>query len=246
MIKYIPLVNDTRLEDFKDAYFITGYQGFGLVGYLTTRYLVKELRLKKTGFIKTRYMPEVTMYSKDLDILFPFEIYAGTVGSNNVIVVLHNQLPLERERSQYAEYLAKLAKGLAVKEVILVGGVSLELKEDLNEEYRWIPINNTEIVINDAKILEDRVIIGPLALTLMYMKAYDLKGAVLLSFTDPYMPNPKAAAVVVKILSRILGVEIDVLSLIEEAAMIEALEAKRERLEKAIEESEKKTRLTYM
>jgi len=47
-IKIIPLKSlDKTL--FENALFITGYQGFGMVGYLTTRHLVRELKLEKVG-----------------------------------------------------------------------------------------------------------------------------------------------------------------------------------------------------
>ncbi|MGC8982840.1 MAG: proteasome assembly chaperone family protein [Desulfurococcaceae archaeon] len=244
-IKFVPL-RSLEESELKDSILITGYQGFGLVGYLATRHLVKELKLSKIGFIKTRYMPEATLYTRDLDIVFPFEIYAGTAGANKLVVVLHNQTPHERERTDYAEFLAKWAKGVGVKEVILIGGLSADLKEDPNETYRWIPINDTTITLSNAKLLEERHVIGPLALTIMFMKAYNLKGVVLLPFAEPYRPDPKASAVAVGIISQILGVDISVQKLIEEAAIIEAIEEEFDRLKRLSEEGEKKSRLTYI
>lgn len=245
MIRFVPL-RPVSGEDFENAILVTGYQGFGLVGYLATRHLVKELGLAKIGFIRTKYMPEATMYSRDYDIEYPFEVYAGRAGTHKVVAVVHNNTPHERERTDYAEFLSKWTKEMKIREVILIGGLSQDLRETPDERFRWIPINGTSIVLEGAKILEDRYIIGPLALTIMFMKAYGLKGIVILPFTEPYRPDPKASAVAVEVIARILNVEISVQKLMEEAALIEAIEEERKRLERLTEEQEKRSRLTYI
>lgn len=245
MTKFIPLTN-VNLSEYGNSYLITGFQGFGLVGYLSTRHLVRELKLVKIGFIKTRYMPEVTVYTRDLGLLYPFEVYAGRVDSKKIIVILHNGTPVEKERVDYSEYLALFARQLEVKEVLLIGGLSIDLKEEEHEQYRWIPLSNTSIVLGDAKILEERQVVGPLALTMMFMQAYGLPGVVILPFTEPFRPNPKAGAVAVNVISRIIGVDISIQRLIEEEALIEAFEEERAKVERAIEEAEKRSRLTYI
>ena len=246
MIKFVQLV-DLNLDELSGSLFITGFQGFGLVGYLSTRHIIRELRLEKIGFIKTRYLPEVTLYTRDYGLQYPFEVYAGKIQSRPIVVVLHNSTPVERERTLYSEFLALFAKQLQVDEVVLVGGLSQELREDPTERYRWIPINDTHIeVLSNAKILEEKHVIGPLALTMMFMQAHRLRGVVILPFTEPFRPDPRASAIAVEVISQILGVKIDVQKLMEEAALIEAIEAEREKMEKAIEEAEKKTRLTYI
>lgn len=245
MIKFVPLIN-FDINSLRHSFFITGFQGFGLVGYLSTKHIVHELRFKKIGFIKTKLMPEVTLYSKNTGLQYPFEVYAGTAGAHNVVVVVHHGTPVEKERTSYAEFLAKFAKRIEAREVILLGGLSQEQREDAGELYRWIPVNNTGIVFDDARTLEDRHIIGPLALTLMFIQAYGLRGVVILPFTDPFRPDPKASAVAVELVSRILGVKISVQRLMEEAAIIEAIEAEREKIERAMEEAERRSRLTYI
>lgn len=245
MIKFIPL-GAVDLSKLRESILITGYQGFGLVGYFATRHLVKELKFTKIGFIKTRYMPEATMFTRDYDIEFPFEVYAGVAGKHKVIVVLHNNTPHERERVSYAEFLATWAKEVGVKEAVLVGGLSVELRESPDEKFRWIPINDTSIHFSDARVLEERYVVGPLALTIMFMKAYGLRGVVVLPFAEPYRPDPKAGAVAVEVIARILNVEINTQKLMEEAAIIEAIEEERKKAEKLSEEAEKRYRLTYI
>jgi len=244
-IKFIPLTESFKIGGFKNSYFITGYQGFGLVGYITTRYLAKELNLPKVGFIKTNYMPDVTMYTRDLDLIYPFEVYAGHVGGNKVVIVVNNAIPSNVEKTAYTEFIARFAKKLDVKEVILVGGLDQEYRSNPNEKYRWIPLNKP-ITKLDANILEDRYIVGLLALTMMFMKAYGLKGLVILPFTEPFKPDPRASAIAVEVISGILGVTIQTEKLMEEALLLEAIEAEKEKFKKTIEELERGPRSTYM
>ncbi|MEM1628880.1 MAG: PAC2 family protein [Desulfurococcaceae archaeon] len=241
MIKFIPLTSFNK-EELYDSYFITGFQGFGLVGYLSTRHIVKELGLKRIGFIKTRYMPEFTMYTRDRNIMYPYEVYAGSIDNSKVIVLLNHALPDRRDLTNYAEYLALYAKEHGVKELMLIGGLDQSLRDSQDEKYRWIPLGNTSIKL-DSKILEERYIIGPLALTMMFAVAHGLKGVVILPFTEPYRPDPRASAIAVEIVGKIIGVNIETRALIEEAVLIEAISAEREKL---IEEYEKRSRLSYI
>lgn len=240
MISFVKLA-DIGENELKGSYFITGFQGFGLVGYLSTRHIVRELNLRKIGFIKTRYMPSFTLYDPKYGIQYPFEVYAG----NGLVVLLNNALPHEREGVNFAEYVAKFAKGIGVKEVILIGGLDQSLRESEEEQYRWIPINNPSIKL-EGKLLEERHIVGPLALTMMFMGAQGLNGVTILAYTEPLRPDPRASAVVVKLIERIVGVEIDTQKLLEEASLIEAIEHERKKLEEAIEESERGRRLSYI
>jgi uncharacterized protein len=244
-IRFIPLVESFKLDEYKDSYFITGYHGFGLVGYITTRYLARELGLKKVGFIKTKYMPDFTMYTRDHDLIYPFEIYADIVGSNKVVVVVNNAIPSDVEKTAYTDFIARFAKRLRAREVILVGGLDQEYRTHPDEKYRWVPINNP-LTRLEANILEDRYIMGLLALTMLFTKAYGLRGLVVLPFTEPFKPDPRASAIAVDVIASILGVKVKTDKLMEEAALLEAIEAEKERFRRTIDELEKRPRSTYM
>lgn len=238
-MKFVQL-GDTDIRTARARYFVTGYQGFGLVGYLTTRHLVQELKMKRVGFIRTRYMPEVTLFKNGIGLQYPFEIYYG----DGVMVLLNNAMPHERERTSYVEFVIELIKEVGVDEILLVGGLDSNLRESEGETYRWIPIGETRIKL-PGKILEERHVIGPLALTMMLAEAHGLRGVTILPFTEMYRPDPKASAVAVEVISELLGVGIDTSKLLEEASLIEAIEAERKKMEEMLE-GEKKQKLTYI
>jgi len=70
---------------------------------------------------------------------------------------------------------------------------------------------------------------------MMFTHAYGIPGIVILTYTELYRPDPRASAVAVEVIGKILEIEINTKKLIEEASIIEALEKERERLAKTIE-----------
>uniref|UniRef100_A0A7J3Y0K0 Proteasome assembly chaperone family protein n=1 Tax=Thermogladius calderae TaxID=1200300 RepID=A0A7J3Y0K0_9CREN len=243
----VVLLEKVSDKDLEDSIFITGFQGFGMVGYLTSRHLVLELKLKRIGFIRTRYYPETTIYTKETGVVYPFELYYGVVEGKKLLVLINNGTPNVRERTDYAELVAKWVKEKKVSKTILVGGLDPSLKESEDEKYRWVPIGGYQERLN-AKLLESRHIIGPLALLMIFMDAYKVPGVALFSYTELYRPDPRASAVAVEVISDLLGFKIDTTRLLEEAKIIESIEAERERMLKSVEmeEAEKKGHPIYL
>lgn len=231
-------------EKLRNSILITGYQGFGLVGYLSTRHIVLELNLERIGFIKTKYMPEITFYSDKQGLAYPFEVYYGEVGDKKLVVVLNQGIPSRSERSLYAEFIAKWAKEVGVSMAILIGGLDSSIRESSDEEYRWIPIGGYEGKL-DAPILSERYVIGPLALTMMFFDAYEIPGVAIFAYTEMYRPDPRASAVVVKAVSKLLNIDIDAKKLLEEASAIEAIEEEKRKMLRAVEEGLRSERRDY-
>ncbi len=228
--------------ELKGSVFITGYQGFGMVGYLTSRHISLELKLRKIGFIRTRYFPEATFYKKELGLVFPFELYFGKVDSKKILVLVNHGVPHVRERTNYAEFIGKWLSDIGVSKTILVGGLDPAIKEREDEKYRWIPLSGYDVKL-DAPLLEEKHVIGPLALTMMFIEAYKIPGVAIFTYTELYRPDPRASAVAVEVIGGLLGLKIDTTKLLEEASKIEAVEEKREEIMKALEgEVERKRR----
>ena len=232
------------VEELKNSVFITGFQGFGMVGYLTSRHIVRELKLRKIGFIKTRYMPELTFYSEESGINYPFELYYGMVNGVKIVVLLNNATPVERERTAYAEFIAKWVKENGVSKALLIGGLDPAIRESKEEKYRWIPIAGCSDKL-DAPILNEKYVVGPLALMIMFMNAYGIPGIAIFSYTELYRPDPRASAVAVEVIAKLLGIEISTEKLLEEASVIEAVEEERKKLLKSIEGEVKSEKPRY-
>ena len=224
------MLEDLPEDELKGSTLITGYQGFGMVGYLTSRHIALELGLKRIGFIRTVYFPEATFYKKEVGLVYPFELYYGKVNGKKLIVLVNHGTPHVRERTHYAEFISKWARDVGVSETILVGGLDPAIREKEDEKYRWIPIDGYKGQLN-APLLEEKHVIGPLALTMMFMNAYHVPGVAIFAYTELYRPDPGATAIAVEVVSQLLGVKIPTDKLLEEASIIESIEKREERLE---------------
>jgi len=229
----IRFFKEISARDIEGFVFITGFQGFGLVGYLASRHIVDQLGLERIGYVRTSIMPENTLYIKDKGLLYPFELYYGERSDKKIMVLVNHATPHVRERTDYAEKIVAWLGRNGVSEVILIGGLDPSIREREDEKYRWIPIDGCRKKL-EAPVLYDRFVVGPLALFMMFAYAYRIPGYTVLAYTELYRPDPRASAVAVEAVSQILGFEIDTRELLEEAKVLESIE-KEERLRKMIE-----------
>lgn len=221
-------------EELRNSIFITGYPGFGLVGFLASKHIVSELGLEKIGFITTRYMMEVTYYSNKLGLIYPFELYYGNIRDKKIIVLLNHTIPHDRERTIYIDTVCKWLKNIGVSSSILIGGLDPRVRENENETFRWLSFSGFREEFKAPRLIE-KYVVGPLALTILFLNAYEIPGVVILAYTEMYRPDPRAGAEAVKAVSQLLGLEIDTKKLLEEASVIEALEEEKERILEALE-----------
>ncbi len=205
------------LDSANGGTLITGFKGFGMVGYITTTHIVEKLSLKRLGYIVTRYMPEFASYGYN-GILAPFEIYGSP--RYNLLVIVNHDIPSERDRDAYAEAIILLAKKLGLKTGIFVGGFDARFRQG-EERYRWLPSGGYPERL-DAPIMDkDLYVVGPLALLIIYSEIHRFPAATILPYAEAARPDPAAAATAVEIISKMLGVSISVDELIEMARRIE-------------------------
>ncbi len=246
MIRPIDIVLfDKGIEkELKGSVFITGYTGIGLVGYLASRHIAYTLDLKRIGFIKTRYMPEITFYKQNIGIVYPFELYYGEINSKKILVMISHSVPSARERTLFIDEITRWVKKIGVEEGILIGGLDPAVREEEGETYRWIPVDGTWRKL-DAKILEEKHVVGLLALTIMFFEAYKIPSVAVFPYAELYRPDPRATAIAVKLVSDIVGVNISVDTLYEEAKRLESIEAIKDEITRKIYEAEERGRKTH-
>ncbi|MEM0373418.1 MAG: proteasome assembly chaperone family protein, partial [Sulfolobales archaeon] len=62
-------IDEMKLEGYR---FVTGFRTLGEVGYLAVRHLVLQRRMKRVGFVITRYLRDVA-FMDDYGLATPFE-----------------------------------------------------------------------------------------------------------------------------------------------------------------------------
>ncbi|AAY80042.1 proteasome assembly chaperone family protein [Sulfolobus acidocaldarius] len=207
-------VNESELQNAK---FITGFRTIGEVGYIATRYIALKMKMKRIGFITTKYLRDVT-FLDEYGIATPFELFYDN--DNKILVLLNHLLPLPREANMFSEKIIKWLKRINISNAFYIGGLDKRYRTN-NEKLRWIKTSNSTINLNFPLMEKQLLMIGPLALFTIYSEIEDLPATVLLPYADRDRIDPGAAATVVEELAKIIGVNIDVTELYEDAKKIE-------------------------
>ncbi|MGC9209755.1 MAG: proteasome assembly chaperone family protein [Acidilobus sp.] len=214
-------------ERLKGTVLVTGFPGFGKIGYVVPRYLASAMKLVKAGYVLTSRMPSIVIMEDD-GVGFPFEIYYG----NGITVVVNRAVPDPRDQVAYCDELARLASEAGVNYAILVGGLSREYEpSDEKFGYRWLHNTHYNGPRLKAPLMEEGLgVVGPLALLHIYMEHYGVPSVMVLPYSNVTGVDYDSALVGAKvILEELLGTSAPL-------AELEQLAAKqREELEKVVE-----------
>ncbi len=224
----------------KSPILITGFPGFGATGYITTRYLVDALKMRRVGFVITRYMPDTVTIDPEHGYNFPHEIYSGL--DDKVFVLVNQTVPPPLEKDELAETRVKWAYKNGFSEMLLVGGLDAEIRKSSDDLLRWVGNKHCKRTLEEPIMEKGLVIVGPLATLLMYSEIIGLPALAILPYAERNRPDPRAAAVAVSKIAKILNTEIDVSELIKHAEAIEVLE---KRIRSELETTETKTTHRY-
>lgn len=226
------------LKTRDDWILITGFPGFGYVGTIAVRYMVKKLKAQKVGNIFTKYMPDFTAVD-DYGVVTPFELFAH--GDTGILFLLNNVIPHTPERQAFVEAVADWFTSVGGRRAILVGGLNSKFRVG-DEELSWVCLNGCGWELPEPTLPKGLYIVGPLALLTMVLETRGIPTLIVLPYTDPSKYDPKAASVAVERIGGLLGLSIDVGELLEHSKFVEEAE---EMLKEAVKEAESKVKM-YM
>jgi len=206
--------------------FVTGFKGYGLVGYITTLYLADALECKRRGLILTKYMPEAVTVD-DEGIVPPFELYSCSHGRGELVILVNHDLPHIRERTVFAEALTGWVKEQGFKEAVYIGGFDSRFRVS-GEDYRWIATSWWKRRLEGPGMVKGLYVVGPLALLILFSELKQIPAATILPYAEPGRPDPRAAAIAVSVLNDLYGLNVSIDRLLEEASKVEEMLAQLE------------------
>jgi len=213
-----------------ELYLVTGFPGFGAVGYIATKYMVEALKLKRVGYVITKYMPDIVSIEGERSFSFPHEIYSKE--ASGLAILVNSVVPNIHERIEFAEAIVRWSLENRVSELLLVGGLDPSVRRSQDDLLRWTGNRWGKRELREPIMDRGLIIVGPLAIILMFTEILGQPATVILPYAERERPDPRAASVAVKKISEILGMEIDVQDLIKHAETVEEIERKiREHIE---------------
>lgn len=221
---------DRMRNDRGELYLVTGFPGFGAVGYIATKYMAEALKLRRIGYVVTRYMPDVVSIEGERSFSFPHEIYSRE--GLGLVALVNSVVPNIHERVEFAEAIVSWSIENRVNEIFLVGGLDPSTRRSPEELLRWTGNSWGERTLKEEAMERGLIIVGPLAIILAFTEILGQPSTVILPYAEKERPDPRAASVAVRKLSEILGLDVDVQDLIRHAETIENIEKRvGERLE---------------
>nr|WP_319377694.1 proteasome assembly chaperone family protein [uncultured Methanoregula sp.] len=223
----------TYLDSFKDKtltdpILIEGLPGIGQVGKLVAEYMIHVLEAEKIGELHSIYLPpQVILDENGLVRLARNELflYQGE-GKDLVFLVGDHQSTSNEGHYILADAYCEIAEELKVKRIYTLGGFGVG--HLVNEPRVLGAMNQSELrpELEAAGVRFDREepgggIIGAAGLMLGLSARRGIDAVCLMGETSGYLVDPMAAASVLAILSKLIGVPVDPTRLNERASEME-------------------------
>ena len=197
---------------------VEGFPGFGLVGTISTEFLLDHLDAEKIGYIWfSEINPMVAVHDKK--IIDPLGIFYNR---KNNIVILHALTNVNGLEWKLADAITLLAKKLKAKEVISlegVGAIGNVEKKGSPGAYYYCSKNNKKWGAVGITSLDEGIVIGVTASLLLKMKSTPL--SCIFVETNSKLPDSRAAAKIIETLDKYLRLGVDASPLLKKAQLFE-------------------------
>lgn len=223
-------------RDLRGSILVTGFRGFGMVGYMASKHLALALGASKVGYIISEAMPPFIAIEED-GVGYPFDIYYS--GEAKVTILVNRAVPEREVADEYTRFVAEWARNTGFKYVVLLGGLSREFKPPGDEYgYRWLHNSYYDGPQLEAPKLELGLgVMGPLALLYIYLDYYEVPAVMILPYSIVEGVDYDAALLGIKVVSsKLLKLT---LQLPELETLARTQRAEFERILKLIEREEK-------
>jgi uncharacterized protein len=224
------IINYIERPTLNKPILVEGLPGVGNVGKLAAEHLIDQVKATKFADIYSKYFPPQVFVKDDGTIkLVSNELYYHRVEGHDLVVLVGDYQGLTPD-GQYAlaDFMIGICKELGVGRIFTLGGYGLG---KMIEKPRVLG------AATDLKLVEEMKgigvtfskgepgsgIVGASGLLLGLGKNVGIEAVCLMGETSGYFVDPKSAQAVLGILTKALGITIDLSALDEKAKQIEAL-----------------------
>jgi len=201
------------------ATMLHGLPDVGLVGLIATSYLISELNLEEIAYMDSDLLPPVVVLHEGLPHA-PLRIY----GNKNFIAVISELAIPAPALHTVMRTLVDWGQTKKVKMVVSMGGIPIENRQVIAEPKVYGAASSKELLDMLSKkglsILKEGYMVGPQALSMRYCAEKKIPAIGLLAQSFYNYPDPEAAAMVLKELSKITEIKIDISKLLEKGEEI--------------------------
>jgi len=197
-----------------EATMIIGLPDVGLVGLIATSYIISELNLEEIAYMESDLLPPVVVLHNGLPHA-PLRIY----GNQNLIAVISELAVPAPAIYKIMWEIVNWGKGKKVKRIVSMGGIPLENRQTIKEPEVFGAASNQKLLDmlkkNGLKTMNEGYIVGAQALSMRYSVSKNISAIAILAQSFYNYPDPQAAAIALKELSKISDIKVDVTKLLE-------------------------------
>lgn len=203
----------------KNPTIIEGFPGFGLIGTITTEFLLDHLQFESIGTIISKDIPSMIAIHEG-KVVHPIEIFYNKKYNLVILHVVTSVNGLEWDMSQT---VMDLAKQLNAKELISIEGVgSKALTNDSRTfYYSNVPAKRKKFEKIKVDQLKEGIVMGVTGALLLKAKMLKQPLSCVFAETNSDLPDSKAAARVIEVLDKYLGLKVDPKPLLKQAEKVE-------------------------
>lgn len=216
--------------ELENPIMIVGLPGVGLVGKLVTEHLVDELGAEKIFEIYSPHFPPQVLVNEDCTVRpVSNSIYLGKANENDVLFLVgDHQSTTSQGHYELCTLYLKLAADLKVSRIYTLGGYPTG---KLVHEEVVLGVANSLDLIEEMKNygVEFREsepsggIVGASGLLVAFSRFNDIDAACLMGMTPGYLMDPKSAQNLLKLVCRILEINVDTTSLEKKVEEMESI-----------------------
>lgn len=206
---------ETKKIDVDNPIIVEGVPDMGLVGSIAVSHMILQQKFEEVGYIKSDLFAPV-MVVHERKVLNPVRIFQ----KGNLIAIL-SEIPIDPKAGYIlSRRLTEWYKDKGAELIISISGTPLQERIDVEEPEVFGTSNKEEIIkkMEDSgvKILEEGFVSGFYALIIKNSMELNLSSSILLGQCYPSYPDPGAAASVLKVLNKMIDLNIDVKDLVEQ------------------------------
>lgn len=205
----------------KGATVIEGFPGIGLVGTITTGFLIDHLQCEKIGsyFFENQNTPSMIAIH-ECKLVDPIGIYYN---KKNNIVIIHSISSAAGHEWDAADLILDVCEQIGAKELITIEGVGSADEQNSSPDvnaYYFTKDKKTgkEIEKMGHHCLNEGIIVGSTAAILLKS---EIKTTCMFAETHTKMPDSKAAAKIIELIDKYLGLKVDPKPLLKQAENFE-------------------------
>jgi len=202
------------------AIMLFGFPDVGLVGVIAASHLISEIKnLEEVAYMDSKLLPPLIVLHEGLPHS-PIRIFG-----NHDILLAVSETAISADVIHPIMYaLIDWGKNKKVRMMISLSGIPVQERQDIEELKVFAAASNPEMLKTvqelGIEVLREGYMVGPQAIMLQRCASIGLPSLTLLAQCFFNYPDPEAAAEVLKELTKITGLKVDVSKLLEKGEEI--------------------------